>query len=67
MNSMIILNIFTSRQRKNIKSERKKIKDLGITFVTKDWDSITEKDWDDFYLFYKNTYLERMQAPYLNR
>ncbi|MCH1526193.1 MAG: GNAT family N-acetyltransferase, partial [SAR86 cluster bacterium] len=50
------LKIFTSRQRKNIKSERKKIKDLGITFVTKDWDSITEKDWDDFYLFYKNTY-----------
>ena len=61
------LNIFTSKQRKNIKTERRKIKNAGITFVTKDYDSITEEDWDDFYLFYKNTYAERMQAPYLNR
>lgn len=60
------LNIFTSRQRKNIKTERKKVKQLGITFTTKDSSSITEKDWDEFYLFYKNTYSERMQAPYLN-
>jgi predicted N-acyltransferase len=61
------LNIFTSKQRKNIKTERRKIKNAGITFITKDYDSITEEDWDDFYLFYKNTYAERMQAPYLNR
>ena len=60
------LNIFTSRQRKNIKTERKKIKELGITFITKDSNTINENDWDEFYLFYKNTYTERMQAPYLN-
>jgi len=60
------LNIFTSRQRKNIKTERKKIRELGITFITKDSNTITENDWDEFYLFYKNTYTDRMQAPYLN-
>ena len=60
------LNIFKSRQRKNIKNERKKIFDLNITFQIKENDSLTIKDWDDFFKFYKNTYDERLQRPYLN-
>ena len=60
------LNIFKSRQRKNIKNERKKISDLNITFEIKESDSLTLEDWGEFFKFYKNTYEERLQRPYLN-
>jgi predicted N-acyltransferase len=61
------LNIFTSKQRKNIRAERKKISKLDITFDIKDKSNLTQEDWDIFYKFYVNTYAERMQAPYLNQ
>tara|TARA_B100000508_G_scaffold6484_1_gene5006 strand:+ start:1889 stop:3025 length:1137 start_codon:yes stop_codon:yes gene_type:complete len=60
------LNIFKSRQRKNIKNERKKISDLNITFQIKESNSLTLEDWEEFFKFYKNTYEERLQRPYLN-
>ena len=60
------LNIFKSRQRKNIKNERKKISDLNITFQIKESSSLTLEDWEEFFKFYKNTYEERLQRPYLN-
>ena len=44
----------------------KKIKNLDISFNIKNNDNLTAADWDIFYKFYKNTYEERMQAPYLN-
>lgn len=61
------LNIFKSRQRKNIRSERKKISELKINFDIKDYKNLTHDDWDEFYIFYKNTYEQRLQRPYLNR
>ena len=61
------LNIFKSRQRKNIKNERKKIAKLDITFEIKDKNNLKDGDWEDFYIFYKNTYNQRLQPPYLNR
>ncbi len=60
------LNIFKSRQRKNIKNERKKISDLDISFQIKESDSLTIEDWEEFFKFYRNTYEERLQRPYLN-
>ena len=60
------LNIFKSRQRKNIKNERRKISDLKITFDIKESNNLLKEDWEIFYKFYKNTYEERMQRPYLN-
>ena len=60
------LNIFKSRQRKNIKNERKKISDLNISFQIKESDSLTIEDWEEFFKFYRNTYEERLQRPYLN-
>ena len=60
------LNIFKSRQRKNIKNERRKVSDLNITFQIKESDSLTLKDWEEFFKFYKNTYEQRLQRPYLN-
>ena len=60
------LIVFKSRQRKNIKNERKKISDMDIKFEIKDEKSLTIQDWDDFFIFYKNTYDLRLQRPYLN-
>ncbi len=60
------LNIFKSRQRKNIKNERKKISELNISFQIKESDSLTLEDWEEFFKFYRNTYEERLQRPYLN-
>ena len=60
------LNIFTSKQRKNIRKERNKIDQSNISFSIKDKTNLASDDWKIFYEFYKNTYLERMQAPYLN-
>ena len=61
------LKIFRSRQRKNIRNERKKISELGITFSVKDSDNISRSDWETFYYFYRNTYDQRLQRPYLNK
>jgi len=61
------LKVFRSRQRKNIKNERKKISEYGVSFKVKDAKSLSEKDWETFYKFYKNTYEQRLQRPYLNK
>ena len=61
------LNIFKSRQRKNIRNEREKISQLDITFEIKEAENLSLSDWDDFYIFYRNTYEQRFQAPYLNK
>ena len=61
------LKIFRSRQRKNIKNERKKIFNSGITFSIKEADSLKDQDWEIFFKFYKNTYEQRLQRPYLNQ
>ena len=60
------LKIFKSRQRKNIKNERKKISQLNISFEIKDKNDLTVNDWEVFFEFYRNTYEQRLQRPYLN-
>lgn len=61
------LSIFTSRQRATIKKERKSIKKNNISFVQRNFDRITLKDWDLFYSFYQQTYHDRGQNPYLTK
>ena len=61
------LSIFKSRQRKNIRTERRKISELDIDFEIKDAKNLNLDDWDKFYIFYKNTYEQRFQRPYLNK
>ena len=61
------LSIFTSRQRATIRKERKSISKLGIKFICKKHNEITEEDWNLFYIFYKKTYYERAQNPYLTK
>jgi len=54
-------------KRKKIKQERRKVADAGITFERKMGTTITEEDWDFFYLCYTRTYHAHFSTPYLNR
>jgi len=60
------LQSFTSRQRKNINKERRKVKEQGITLERVTGLEISEKQWQVFFLFYEMTYLKRGQTAYLN-
>ncbi len=53
------LSTFNSRKRKNLKKERRKVTEQGISLTIKTGSEITAKDWDNFYLFYHMTYIKR--------
>lgn len=61
------LDIFTARQRKTIKAERKKIFNAKISFRIIEGSEITLNDWDIFYKLYSQTYMDRWQKPYLEK
>jgi len=54
------------KKRKNIRQERKKVTDLGVTFRQLDGDSATQVDWQNFANFYTQTFLEKSGTPTLN-
>ncbi len=60
------LQSFTSRQRKNIKKERKKVHEQGIQLERFTGNEISEKQWQVFFDFYRMTYNKRGQSEYLN-
>lgn len=60
------LEDMTSRQRKNIKKERDKILQQGITMKKIKGEGITDKMLSAFYQFYQLTYLKRGMQGYLN-
>lgn len=60
------LQSFTSRQRKNIKKERRKVSEQGIQFQRLIGSEISEQQWQVFFRFYEMTYLKRGQSAYLN-
>jgi len=53
------LSRFNSRKRKNLKKERQKVSEQNIQLVIKESSSITDEDWQSFYLFYHMTYFKR--------
>lgn len=59
------LQRFNSRKRKNIKKERLKVFSTGINFEFVEGGAITQKHWQQFYLFYQSTYFVRGRSPYL--
>ena len=61
------LAIFTARQRKTIKAERKKVFDSKISFKIIESKDITLNDWEVFYKLYCQTYMDRWQRPYLEK
>lgn len=60
------LQSFTSRQRKNIKKERRRVAEQGIKLQRITGSEITEQQWQVFFQFYELTYLKRGQSAYLN-
>ncbi|MBL4607892.1 MAG: N-acetyltransferase [Pseudomonadales bacterium] len=60
------LSELTSRKRKNIKKERCKIINLGITFRILNGHTATETDWRQFFRFYEKTHLEKRNMPKFN-
>ncbi|MGA1741014.1 MAG: GNAT family N-acetyltransferase [Pseudohongiellaceae bacterium] len=60
------LQSFSSRKRKNLKKERKKIQENNIQFEWLNGHEIAPEQWQSFYRFYQNTYLVRGRSAYLN-
>jgi predicted N-acyltransferase len=48
-----------AKARKNIKRERRVVKQSGVRFVVKEDGQITNDDWNSFYSFYVSTYRKR--------
>ena len=59
------LQSFTSRQRKKINKERRKIVEQGIHCQRLTGLEISESQWQVFFQFYQLTYLKRGQSAYL--
>jgi uncharacterized protein len=60
------LQSFSSRKRKNIKKERKNIRNAGIEFDLIEGPQIKNEHWQKFYQYYQSTYFVRGRQPYLN-
>lgn len=54
------------KKRKNIRAERRKVREAGITFRRVRGGSATEADWRFFKQCYDQTYAEHYSTPYLN-
>jgi uncharacterized protein len=53
------LSTFSSRKRKSLKRERKRVADQGISLATLVGDEIGEANWQRFHHFYQMTYAKR--------
>ena len=53
------LSGFTSRKRKSIKRERKRVAEQGLTLITRVGGEIRDVDWERFHHFYQLTYVKR--------
>jgi predicted N-acyltransferase len=53
------LATFSSRKRKNLRRERKRVSEQGITLQTLTGSEISEHHWQQFYRFYQFTYAKR--------
>ncbi len=61
------LDTFSSKKRKNIKRERRRVPEQGIRMQRVPGNEVTEEQWHVFYQFYVATYLKRGMEPYLNQ
>lgn len=59
---------FSSRKRKTLKRERRRVTDQGISMHTFEGDAITPEHWQRFHYFYQRTYAKRSgHGGYLTR
>ena len=61
------LATLSSRKRKNLKKERSRVAEAGITFRRVEGADISDALWDEFYVFYQSTYMMRGMQGYLTR
>lgn len=62
------LSTFSSRKRKNVKKERRKISEQEVSLIRLTGDEITSELWDVFFSFYQLTYAKRSgHGGYLRR
>ncbi|WP_199031990.1 GNAT family N-acetyltransferase [Ralstonia sp. ASV6] len=54
------------KKRKNIRAERRRVHDAGITFRHVPGAAATDADWRFFHRCYRTTYREHHSSPYLN-
>lgn len=60
------LGTLEQKKRKNIRAERRKVRDAGVTFRRLTGEQITDADWRFFTRCYRQTYREHFSSPYLN-
>ncbi|MCO8450199.1 GNAT family N-acetyltransferase [Burkholderia multivorans] len=60
------LGTLEQKKRKNIRAERRKVRDAGVTFRRLTGEHITDSDWRFFTRCYRQTYREHYSSPYLN-
>ncbi|MCR5894707.1 MULTISPECIES: GNAT family N-acetyltransferase [Burkholderia] len=60
------LGTLEQKKRKNIRAERRKVHEAGVTFRRLTGDRITDADWRFFSRCYRQTYREHYSSPYLN-
>ncbi|ACC71345.1 GNAT family N-acetyltransferase [Paraburkholderia phymatum] len=60
------LSTLEQKKRKNIRAERRKVRDAGVTFRRMPGEDIGDADWRFFSKCYRQTYREHFSSPYLN-
>ena len=60
------LSRLSSKKRKNIRRERKKVADAGITTEVIDGKDLSEEQWHILYDFYRITFMRKSGAPTLS-
>ena len=58
---------FRSKKRKNLRRERRDVRERGIHFHWVEGEALQHADWEQLYPLYANTYHQRLQEPYLPR
>lgn len=61
------LNTFSSRKRKNVLKERKRVQQQGVRFDWRTGADISAADLEHFWLFYQLTHARRGRSGYLTR
>ena len=60
------LSRMSHQKRKNLKQERRKVREAGVTFRWLCGDEIRREHWEFFNKCYRNTYRAHHSTPYLN-
>lgn len=60
------LSNLEQKKRKNIRAERRKVREAGVQFLRLRGKDIAQSDWQFFKRCYDHTYAEHHSSPYLN-